>query len=128
MARMVRAVACVVVLAGALWQSQPFAERWSRVSGFHEQRVQEAGIAGSSLVVVKDGAVVGRGFEGYQDLVAKRRVDEDTIYHCASITKMFTGVAIMQLRDRGLLSLDDPAVKYIPQLREVYNPFGEMSQ
>jgi CubicO group peptidase (beta-lactamase class C family) len=41
---------------------------------------------------------------------------------------MFTGVAIMQLRDRGLLSLDDPAVKYVPELREVHNRFGDISQ
>ncbi len=55
-------------------------------------------------------------------------VDEDTIYHWASITKTFTGIAIMQLRDRGLLSLDDPAVKYVPELREVHNPYGDISQ
>ena len=34
----------------------------------------------------------------------------------------------MQLRDRGLLSLDDPAIKYVPELRQVHNPFGDMSQ
>ena len=34
----------------------------------------------------------------------------------------------MQLRDRGLLSLDDPAIKYVPELREVHNPYGDMSQ
>ena len=34
----------------------------------------------------------------------------------------------MQLRDRGLLSLDDPVVKYVPELRAVHNPFGDISQ
>lgn len=34
----------------------------------------------------------------------------------------------MQLRDRKRLSLDDPAVKYVPELRQVHNPFGDMSQ
>ena len=52
----------------------------------------------------------------------------DTIFHWASITKTFTGIAILQLRDRGLLSLDDPAVKYLPELRQVHNPFGDMAQ
>src|SRR5262249_44931906 len=37
-------------------------------------------------------------------------------------------VAIMQLRDRGLLSLDDPAIKYVPELRDIHNPYGDMSQ
>ncbi len=34
----------------------------------------------------------------------------------------------MQLRDRGLLKLDDPAINYVPELRQVHNPFGDMSQ
>jgi CubicO group peptidase (beta-lactamase class C family) len=39
-----------------------------------------------------------------------------TIYHWASITKTMTGIAILQLRDRGLLKLDDPIVRYVPEL------------
>ena len=77
---------------------------------------------------VKNGAVAHKAFEGYQDRATKRGVDEETIFHWASITKTFTGIAIMQLRDRGLLSLDDPAVKYVPELREVHNPYGDISQ
>jgi CubicO group peptidase (beta-lactamase class C family) len=34
----------------------------------------------------------------------------------------------MQMRDRGLLKLDDPIVKYLPELETVHNPFGEMSK
>jgi CubicO group peptidase (beta-lactamase class C family) len=37
------------------------------------------------------------------------------------------GIAIMQLRDRGLLKLDDPVIQYIPELKMVHNPFGDMS-
>ena len=59
---------------------------------------------------------------------AKTPTTDDTIYHWASITKTFTGIAIMQLRDRGLLSLDDPVVKYVPELRAGHNPFGDISQ
>ena len=76
---------------------------------------------------VKAGAVTLKSFTGYQDLATKRPVDEETIYHWASVTKTLTGVAVMQLRDRGLLSLDDPIVKYLPELRQVHNPYGSMS-
>jgi CubicO group peptidase (beta-lactamase class C family) len=34
----------------------------------------------------------------------------------------------MQLRDRGLLALDDPVVKYVPEVRRIHNPFGDVSQ
>ena len=77
---------------------------------------------------VRDGAVTGSAVEGYQDLDTKRAVDAATIYHWASITKTMTGVSIMQLRDRGLLTLDDPAIKYVPELRLAHNPYGDMSQ
>jgi CubicO group peptidase (beta-lactamase class C family) len=39
------------------------------------------------------------------------------LFRIASITKPFTGTAIMQLRDAGLLDLDDPAVRWLPELR-----------
>jgi CubicO group peptidase (beta-lactamase class C family) len=113
----------------ALLALQPVAgDQWSRVAALYRQRIQQTGIVGSSLMFVKDGHVVHKAFEGYQDGATKRAVDEDTIFHWASITKTFTGVAIMQLRDRGLLSLDDPAIRYVPELRDVHNPFGDMSQ
>ena len=47
-----------------------------------------------------------------------------TAYNWASITKTMTAIAILQLRDRGLLKLDDPAVRYVPELRQVHDTFG----
>ena len=77
---------------------------------------------------MKDGVVAHQAVAGLQDRATGQPVDRDTIFHWASITKTFTGVAIMQLRDRGLFSLDDPVVKYVPELREVHNPFGDIAQ
>ena len=53
-------------------------------------------------------------------------MDEETAFHWASITKTFTGIALMQLRNRGLVSLDDPILEYIPELSEVHDPHGPM--
>lgn len=118
----------MVILAAFCAQPPAFAERWSRITALYQERLNDAGIAGSSLAFVQDGVILGTVFEGYQDLSARRRTDEHTIYHWASITKMFTGVAIMQLRDRGHLSLDAPAVKYVPELRAVHSQYGDVSQ
>jgi CubicO group peptidase (beta-lactamase class C family) len=119
----------VAALAAAIGvQAVPAADSASRVVAVFRQRVEQAGIVGSSLMFVKNGSVGLKHFVGYQDLATKRPVDEETIYHWASITKTLTGVAIMQLRDRGYFSLDDPAVKYVPELRQVHNPFGDISQ
>jgi CubicO group peptidase (beta-lactamase class C family) len=53
-----------------------------------------------------------------------QRVDAETTYNWASITKTMTAIAILQLRDHGKLSLDDPAVRFVPELREIHNDFG----
>ena len=86
----------------------------------------DQGIVGASFVLLSDHQTAHARTVGFADLASKRPVDADTIFHWASITKTFTAIAIMQLRDRGLLSLDDPIVKYMPELRQVHNPFGPM--
>ncbi len=95
---------------------------------FYEEKLKEHQIFGSGIMIVKNGETVGKSFYGYANVDKKQQIDEDTIYHWASITKTFTGIAIMQLRDRGLLNLDDPIVKYLPELRQVNNPYGDMSE
>ena len=75
---------------------------------------------------VHRGEVAGDCYYGLADRAAGRAVDERTIYHWASITKTLTGIALLQLRDRGLLSLEDPIVRYVPELKVVHNPFGSM--
>jgi CubicO group peptidase (beta-lactamase class C family) len=101
---------------------------WAPVADGYRRLLDRAGIAGSSLMLRREGRIVIRLNEGYQDLDRKVPVNDDTIYHWASITKTFTGIAIMQLRDRGRLSLDDPVVKYVPELRTVHDPFGDVSE
>ncbi|WP_447931687.1 serine hydrolase domain-containing protein [Sphingopyxis fribergensis] len=90
----------------------------------HRAETGRAKIAGSSFYVVRDGRTVVADHLGEQDADAHVPVDADTIYHWASITKTMTGIAIMQLRDRGLLSLDDPILRYVPELAAVHNPYG----
>ncbi|HJU61960.1 MAG TPA: serine hydrolase domain-containing protein, partial [Candidatus Binatia bacterium] len=99
---------------------------WNQGHALYRTLLKQHGIVGSSLVVLHDGVVVAEDYVGLANEEKGWPVDRDTIYHWASNTKTLTGIAIMQLRDRGLLSLDDPVTKYIPELRKVHNPFGSM--
>jgi CubicO group peptidase (beta-lactamase class C family) len=121
-----RAAIAVIAVAG-VQAAQP-AGGWATVAARFSAGVQQAGIVGASVMFVKDGVVAHEAIAGLQDQATRQPVDRDTIFHWASITKTFTGVAIMQLRDRGFFSLDDPVVNYVPELREVHNPFGDISQ
>lgn len=104
-----------------------FDAEYKRFKTFYESELERSGIAGSSFVFLKDDKILAEDFYGSQNLEKNQRVDENTIYHWASNTKPFTGIAIMQLRDRGLLRLDDAVTKHLPELEKVYNPFGKMS-
>ena len=52
-------------------------------------------------------------------------VDADTVFRIASMTKSFTAMAILQLRDEGKLSLDDPAERYVPELKTLRYPTSD---
>lgn len=68
---------------------------------------------GIAIGIVYDGELLwGKGY-GYADVASKTPVTLDTRFRIASITKTFTATGIMQLRDEGKLSLDDPASKYL---------------
>ncbi len=101
---------------------------WKRFAETYRAAVARQGVIGSSLLLVHDGEVVARVTSGLADRETARPVDDDTIFHWASITKTLTGIAVLQLRDRGKLSLDDPVVKYLPELRQVHDPFGDPSE
>lgn len=83
-------------------------------------------IVGASVLILEDGKVTARQDLGWADRDLRQRTDTNTIYHWASITKTLTAVAVMQLRDRGRLTLEDKITHYIPELRQIHNPFGSM--
>lgn len=105
-----------------------FDDAWNRLVTKHRSNLEDEGIVGATFAFVHNGEIIAVDYYGMEDLATDRPVDEHTIYHWASITKTFTGVAIMQLRNHDLLELNDPIVKYIPELRRVYNPYGSMKE
>jgi len=81
-------------------------------------------VVGGGFAIVPAGRPADASYFGEANRVTHQRVDADTAYNWASITKTMTAIAILQLRDRGRLSLDDPAVRYVPELREVHDAYG----
>ncbi|MBT5873684.1 MAG: beta-lactamase family protein [Candidatus Latescibacteria bacterium] len=104
-----------------------FSNAWMDVETSFAGSLSDMKIAGGTLIFVQDGAVMGQSLYGLADTETSRPVDANTIFHWGSITKTLTGIAIMQLRDRGKLTLDDALVKHLPELRDVHNPFGAMT-
>jgi len=126
-----RLAAVILALAAPmnalLCQTPPgFPAAWKDVAGYFHEGLAQEGVIGGTLWFLRGDSVLAREYHGAADAATGRKVDANTIFHWASITKTFTGIAIMQLRDRGRLSLDDPIVKYVPELMAVSNPHGPM--
>lgn len=64
--------------------------------------------------VIKDKAIVWKGFYGYADKENQIEASDETIYHIASISKLFIVTAIMQLSDQGRINIDQDINNYIP--------------
>jgi CubicO group peptidase (beta-lactamase class C family) len=62
------------------------------------------------------GRLVFKKAYGYDDFKAKKRLTTSSPFQLASVSKMFTAMSIMILKEEGLLSIDDSVKKYIPEL------------
>ena len=109
-------------------KNDDFIENYKKFKAFYESELKQTGIVGSSFVFLKDNKIAAQDFYGAANLEKNQPTDDNTIYHWASNTKPFTGIAIMQLRDRGLLRIDDSVLKYLPELKAVHNPYGDMQE
>ena len=99
-----------------------------KFDALYQKGMKDYAIVGGAFLMVHEDKVIDHQTYGSAHIAKKYAVDKDTIFHWASITKTLTGIAIMQLRDRGRLKLDDPITKYVPELRAVHNPFGSMDE
>lgn len=90
---------------------------WNEYVEFVEQVREREHIAGAAVSVAQYGSIIfQRGF-GYRDVEKRLPVTPSTIFGIASVSKSFTALAIMQLADAGLLSVDDPVTKHLPEFR-----------
>lgn len=91
----------------------PFAAIDERMLAFQE----EAHIPGMVWGVVKDGRLMHFTANGVQSIETGEPVKADTLFRIASMSKAFTALAILQLRDEGRLQLDALAEAYVPELK-----------
>ena len=117
------AIACALVIAAStsaaqaprrsladnprVAQSLELAKIWLDGQRAYEQ------IPGISVAIVHDQQVVWSGGFGYADVARRAPATPSTIYSICSISKLFTSVATLQLRDAGKLRLDDPVAKHL---------------
>ena len=129
-------LACLIAVASSstpgVPQAFPVPDRRARLeSAFGDidrqftDFVKTAHVPGAAWGVIIDGELAHSGAVGVRDVVSSTPVDADTVFRIASMTKSFTAMAILRLRDEGKLSLDDPAERYVPELKSLRYPTSD---
>ena len=77
--------------------------------------VENAEISGGAMIVRKDGQIVYKNKWGRADLSTQTPIGDNSIFRMMSMTKPVTAVGILKLMEKGLLCLDDPISKFLPQ-------------
>ncbi|HHT85830.1 MAG: serine hydrolase domain-containing protein [Bacillota bacterium] len=87
----------------------------SKFEEFVEGMMEEYEVPGLAVGIIRDGRVIyTKGF-GYRDHERKLPVTPDTVFGIASVSKSFTALAIMQLAEKGLLAVEHPVKRYLPE-------------
>src|SRR3954466_14058722 len=91
-----------------------------RIDDHLKRRYIDAGrFPGTQLLVFRRGNIVHSSVQGFADLERKAAVGDDTIFRIYSMTKPLTSVAFMMLVEEGLVALDEPVHKYIPEWKNL---------
>jgi CubicO group peptidase (beta-lactamase class C family) len=108
-----------VVLADASPESAGVStERLARLDRFIQRYIDDKELNGATALILRDGKIVYHKAFGFSDLEKGKPMRKDDIFRIASMTKPIVSVAAMMLVEEGLMSLDDPVSKYIPEFKE----------
>ena len=95
------------------------AQEFTAIDSFFCEKVEEKQLAGAVMLVARKGKVLHFNSYGYMDIEQSVPMDKNAIIPIASMTKVMTSIGILILQEEGLLDIDDPVEKYIPQFRHL---------
>lgn len=96
--------------------SELAASKYKKLVSSYDSLLSSRGFRGEVFVTEHNKPIYNKGID-YADKKKKIKIDENTVFRIASITKQFTAAAIMILQERGLLSTKDKISKYFPDYK-----------
>lgn len=106
------------VLAVLLLISSP-AGASEKIHALVEAELAKDGVGGLSLGIIENGELVDTAAFGYADIDREIRATPEHVYRIGSITKQFTGIALLMMSRDGIVALTDPVEKYVPEVNDV---------
>jgi CubicO group peptidase (beta-lactamase class C family) len=106
-------------------RKQKLAAAFPEIEKLFKAAIERVQMPGAVMGIIIDGELVWVKATGVRETSDNSPVTPDTVFRIASMTKSFTAVAILKLRDEGKLSLDDPAARYVPALADLPYPTAD---
>jgi CubicO group peptidase (beta-lactamase class C family) len=95
------------------------------IDSIYKKYAEENHFPAIAFGIVANGQLVYKNSYGYTDIAKKIPATPASLFRIASMSKSFTCMAILKLRDEGKLNLDDPAYLYIPELKNLKYPAAD---
>jgi len=114
MRRLLLTLFIVAAIATSGAQPDPSADAWARVTEFARARMRESNTPGLAVAITSRDRLLHVGTLGFANLTAQRPIAPDTLFEIGSISKSFTSVALLQLRDEGRFDPQAPITRYLP--------------
>lgn len=92
---------------------------------FMQETVASGDVAGVATVVGDGKKVLSADASGFAELATKRSMKADSVAWIASMSKPVTGVAVMMMVEEGLIALEDPVAKYLPEFKDLKDAEGK---
>jgi len=92
------------------------------IDRFIQTQMQQRRIPGLQLAIVRHGQIIKTGNYGLANLQDSIPVNDKTVFTINSITKAFTGLAIIQLMEAGKLKLNAPISEYLTDIPDTWKP------
>jgi CubicO group peptidase (beta-lactamase class C family) len=111
-----------VPTAAAVAEKTAIAALAPELDAFFERRFIDTKPTALAVGIVLDGELVYEHTFGVRDQASQQPIDGDTLFRIASLTKSFTSLAVLKLRDEGRLELDAPLIRYLPEVAGLTPP------
>ena len=117
----------LLILAASGCSHSPAGEgRFARLDTVLDQQSRDLMLPGLSAAVIERGKLAWTGAHGWADIEAKRPITPETTFNIASLTKPMASVMLMQLVERGALSLDTPMKSLDPDFADARVTVGHV--
>lgn len=84
------------------------------LDGFIKKQMDSLGLPGLSFALINNGKVVYHRSLGVSDIVTKKKVDANSLFEAASLSKTLFSYFVMKMVDQKVLNLDTPLYRYLP--------------